>query len=735
MKMKSRIQFLIYFSLLLAPIGSLVRAESTIEGLAVGENIGILHLNYSTADYNSSTAPSPQTDSTYHFGPRNEFYIRVNDDNYSAPFNFDSTFVFNVSDLADTPSGSDYLEVCDKPNQICPLHGFIWSDAIGWIVADGNIIRGEGFPSSPGDFANDYYARVGYDGLFRGFMWSEKAGWIQLSSGSAVSTLISRYDQGQEQTSTDWGVWMYTDQCDLLNQSQCTDLGRDEICNWNSTLSECQDNGDPYGRLLHGNAWSEKLGWINFDASLNDLNDPDEPDDPALDEREGTTTWIPDLSPPIVRVTEDNIWFANNTPTGAISWPEFAVDPQSGIEESDSTFTVTLDPNPMFSNCSASIAIDQYENDRAVNLLLSGSGGNPAPGILTNVQAGFCKYTITGTLMNGAGLTTPVGPLTFFVRAGDYDPNSSFITADPDNMAIADGDDFIVYHFFPRDLAGNPILPVEVDSTGTSALRTDWMRDVNSTFKFISLFHFDAINNTTAGSIPVRINDLDVSSGGTIYNDMNGTITFPKGSNYSSPVGLQYQAQVSGFSPTILCGDDCINTFNIDGITLDVDNAEMPAITDPIRTLNQVTPASFDSYEIDGTTSLLGVNPFTDPLDTVFEFMPTLTTSSNAFDTQVISLETPLTVTFAANNESATTTLTDVSFDSLLDLNNQITDGDLYGEEVLDIRQIGMIGDTDGKTGQSDPVASTPINTCYELTTRFSTLQTKIPIPQNTAST
>ena len=709
MKMKMKIQFLASLFIIVCSLNGVAYAESTIEGLTIGKNIGLIHPNYSTADYDFSTGPSPQTDPSYHFGVRNEFYIGVDDSNYN-PLGINADYVFNVSDLSDTTLDTDYLIVCDKPSQICPLHGFLWSDAIGWIVADGDIIRTDGFAGSELDFPNEDYPRVGYDGLFRGFMWSEKAGWIQLSDNTvSASTLVSRYTSGQEQTPTEWGVWMFTDECEsFLTSSTCVADGRDEICHWNAGLSECDDNGDAFGRYLHGNAWSEKLGWIRFD---------DDPIDSTIP-LGTTTTWIPDVSDPIVRAN-DNVWFANSNSSGAISWPEFAVDPQSGIEESESTFTVTRDSDAMFNNCSSLIAVDQYENGKSVDLLLSGDLEDSGPGILTTVAAGFCKYSITGTVTNGAGLTTPVGPITFFVRAGEFDPDSSTVTTPVDNSAIADGDDYIEYVFSPRDLAGNPIVPVEVDVTGTPATRANWMRDVNSHFNFTSLFHFDTINNNVSGSIPVRINDAGVSTGGTIYDDTNGTITFPKGTDYTSPITLQYPVQVSGFAPTVLCAgtEVCLNTFILNGITLDVDDAEMPAITDPDRTLNTITPASPNSYEIDDTTALSGLYPFADPLDNTFDFTPALTTSSDVFDTQAISLETPLTVTFTAHNESVSATLTDVSFDSLLDLNNQITDGDLYGEEVLDIHQIAMAGDTDGKTGRSDPVASTSINTCYELTT------------------
>ncbi|MBN2087833.1 hypothetical protein JW758_05820 [Candidatus Peregrinibacteria bacterium] len=653
--MKNKYNFLTIILGLIFLVPS-VYAAKPITGTAYGENIGLIHFNYTT-----TVVPDPLNTPDYIQGPDNEIYVSpvLSEYNPTAEYTalnmaYNPAFISSISDISDCVGG------------YCKLSGFAWSTKIGWMILSGDVLRSS-IEALGGTFDDNQYARASTTtGVFLGYIWSEKTGWIKLSSDG--------FNYANPQTATNWGVRMdplapmepmlVSDECEGLDEASCNDISR--ICIWDST--ECQPKGIQVGRPLVGYAWSEHLGWIKFDKDTGDFFN-------------GVyTTWVPDTTPPEFNVDGDNIWFANDNEYGMIVWDNFAYDPESGIDTEETKFVITSD-NPQCAN-----ALDDTDGDNAnntyrfidydtMNLTLR----LPTLGIV-DTDEGYCEYELTGTMVNGAGLDTDVS-LTFFVRAGDYDEALSSVDysattcVDPSSLtAIADGNDCYEYRFNPVDIAGNPIVSVEVDVTGAPADSADWMRNVSSTYAFESSTYFDEVNPPIgAHAVPIILD-----SGSLLSQVSNEQLMYTT----DEPINGHYSVKVYALAPTL--GE---NDFDIDSIRLNSEEAEMP----PISNDALATPA-------------MPVELFRDA-ETVLAYAPAITVTGIA-DTDVLVPSVDAGITISMINNSSNVDIDSIAIDNRLYYENAENEPDKIGKQVLDMRNIaeGAGIQPDVFIGRSDPV-------------------------------
>ncbi|MBU0727405.1 hypothetical protein KKA95_01850, partial [Patescibacteria group bacterium] len=533
-------------------------------------------------------------------------------------------------------------------------------------------------------FPDENFAHVTYDGVFGGYIWSEYTGWIKLSSDT--------FDPGVAQSSTNWGVYMDADEPDAapLESPFCT--GKDEtacglvpdICEW---TTECVPVPLDIGHHLYGYAWSENLGWIQF--SQDDFNF-------------GVyTTWIPDQTPPELLAINES-WFANNSDIGTVIWENFATDPESGIDLDETILTLTAHSSSDFAGCTADTIVNDIEGDD-LNLTLIQAGD------LMTVDVGFCAYEITGDVVNGAGLTTSiVDPIIFYVRAGVVDLTNTSIDSSGAATAIADGKDIIEYVFEPMDILGNPIVPVkvkidEVNFNGENNVIEEgdsnlWVRSVVADFNMqANNFNFDSVNTAISPtSIPARLDDIDASSGGLLYDN-----TADLGDGVHLVFTLEdvvvntYPVQVVAYAPTN-CGGCSSQEFIMDEIIFTTDDLELPSVAAGVVE----TLAAETEYIIDNTTALLGGNP----LNASYDFGPALITSNGVIDQNPLIVGVPANASFDFSNVSTLDSITGLAVDNYMNFENG---GGGIGSQVLDIRDIDSSDAAgDGETGRGDPIVS-----------------------------
>jgi hypothetical protein len=732
--MKNKIcSLVLIFYLLLTLAVPLTYAEAPISGTAYGQNIGLIHFDYSTSvkpvlDADNDGTPDyldanngevsgidPVKYDKYYLGAKNEFYISPGDEYYTgAPETWKVTKVNDFGDPADKKCTSG----------ACLLHGFAWNDTIGWIILDGPVLQTS---IGPG-FTADMFPRIEYQGLngiLKGYAWSENAGWIKLSSDTmGVNDKIASDSQNQGANADKWGVWINTDpitpvfeipregtECATYDQETCLKV---PACKWDESADPqaCAPVPLQMGRALHGNAWSEKLGWIKFDKTAGETDF----------DFGAYTMWVPDSTPPEINAAK-NTWFANKNSAGAIFWPNFAEDPQSGIDPEKTELTIVSagdntmsdgttdnpDYSPSFVGCE-SVDSDDISND------VSGDGLSLAllqVGHVKNAPVGFCKYVLSGNIVNGAGLSTPVD-LSFYVRAGDYDETNS----SADNItatAVADGMDSVDYKFTSADIAGNPIVPVKVspdgdsweyDEDGKLILETgdgdgaNWVRDVQVKYTFDSAnIYFNTASSSPSnpkGYLPVKIDDGGVSESGAIYNPGN-EITFPLNDPENpviirpdSALGFAY-LQVASYAPTKACGADCNeNEFLLKKIDLTViDRA--PELINPPNEYVVTSDTPLPTNALANSASMY--------------FTPAITLSNGNISPETFGPGIPVTASFTANNVSAKSAIGDISIDNILTLNNT---GEGYGEQLFDLRNVGITDDYDTQT-RTDPINLSPI--------------------------
>ncbi|MFH0820992.1 MAG: hypothetical protein V1908_04415, partial [Candidatus Peregrinibacteria bacterium] len=392
------------------------QASTDITGTVYGKNAGLIHLDYTTAIRPPNYAGSQRD---YYISPAGSKALTP-----PLPTPGLSDWTAQIHDLGEESS-------CDADG--CFLTGFLWSDAVGWIILDGKQIQ-NALPV-PADFPEASFARVNFTGGFSGYAWSENAGWIKLASNE-TGGIINFADQNAE----NWGVYLDKSEAVVIDEQDPEDPNDDV------TL----------GRPLHGFSWSEHLGWIKWG---------DESGDSLV--FGAYTTWVPDATPPEFFI-ENNVWIKNTHPLGAVEWPVIAKDLESNIRSKDSHFEVIRDSSPDFLNCHEPLEVGFQTSGQSISITI------PSIGLIQNTTLGYCKYNLTGEIFNGAGLSYKIGnptPLTFYVRAGD--PVITDEDGDEDgiekskvllpltNSAIADGKDSTPFTLSLVDVAGNPVVGID----------------------------------------------------------------------------------------------------------------------------------------------------------------------------------------------------------------------------------------------------------------------------------
>lgn len=692
MKNKFHIPILILGLMFLIPN---VSADSPITGTAYGENIGLIHFDYITAinpfdecadmfDSSPTTINCPLHAEylNYHVGPREDFYLSPMSPliDYSDP-TYSSSYTAKVGDAS----------TCTDDH--CFLNGYLWSGEIGWIALSGNDIQAS---LSPAEFPEISFAKISsINGVLSGFIWSERAGWVRLSSDGFIS--------GSPQSATNWGVWMnpFLDPELPLTSGLCTAMTEIEcdavphICNWDSLM--CQPLSIEIGRPLQGNAWSEKLGWIKFNSESEFFNGV-------------YTTWISDISPPVLDVVSDNLWFANDNAAGLLTWDNFATDDESGINFDESQFIITTDGT----GCAS--AIDDTDGGFGNDSILS---INPATNALKVVLPfygilgtdSYCKYKLSAKIVNGAGLTLyiddstdpvftlPPGydtddpekyrgtPLTFFVRSGDYS-TATFTSStaipnectDPSVTAIADGADCYEYHFNPVDIVGNPIVSVMVNQQGddlSSGDPTDWMRETESKFVFNSEMKFDETKTLPTVNRIVPIN----FGSGVVYQTNPAPIEYIT----TPPESGSYPVTIKTYAPTI---DS--NTFSIDSAVITIRDSAMPSTSSVVD------------------TSTDAVDPYDETYNELITLIynPAISITSGSLDTDIIIPSVDMVATYTVSNNSPTENISKIAVDNRMFFDN-VEPSDGYGEEVLDMRNIIALDNLseDSFIGRTDPIS------------------------------
>jgi len=385
------------FLFLFTSVGS-AYARTPITGTVVGDKMGLIHMDYTTAIRPPGYA-----------GPQTDFVLNPRDPAYTQPGLSD--FTAQVYDLSDPGK-------CNESS--CALAGFLWSDTIGWILMDGSQIK-NALPD-PSGFPDSAFARAHYNGALSGYLWSEHAGWIRLSSDDLGVTTPPA-----SQTADTWGVYFDP------SSEVVVDPGGEGTAD-DRTL----------GRPFHGYAWSEHLGWIKFGP---------ESGDSAFG---AYTTWIPDRTPPELLIVGDNKWFKNTSVERVITWPGVARDSDSGLREVTARFTVARDSSPDFIGCQVPLGVDAVVSDNTLSLTI------PSIGDLSNATLGYCKYTLSGHVSNNAGLTTTLtAPITFYVRAGDVNVSKSGISLPISSTGVADGKNPVTFNLNLVDVASNPVVDID----------------------------------------------------------------------------------------------------------------------------------------------------------------------------------------------------------------------------------------------------------------------------------
>ena len=690
---------------------------SPITGTAYGENIGFLHFDYSTAknpfdgcvNFNEPDPLTPNCPlhadySKYHLGLRESFYISPADASFDTS-EFMQDWVASIGDIGE--GGTD----CDNGLQVCFLKGFIWSDEIGWIALYGPTIQASIIASDDDvteDNIDDYFpasnfAKISYNGVMSGYIWSEKTGWIRLASDSFDPNITP-------QNADNYGVWMdplspdadplLSTDCEGKTEVECDDL--DHICIWNE--GACTAQAIARGHALQGHVWSEKLGWIKFHAEGGDFH------------AGAYTTWVPDTTPPELNVIEDNLWFANNSDTLIIPWPDFTSDPESPVDKDETKFFITSE------TAGCGDGLDDFEvtsppwpstnkfNEPAEDLNILDLG--LLLGDVSTSATGYCKYQLYGKLVNTAGLTYYIGdptgdtdpydkpdevtdpdhysenPITFFVRAGDYYAdnttleNSTALGCKEDNI-IADGVDCYELRFKPVDIAGNPIVPVKVSREGVDKSAEDpstWMREAKVKFFFESDAYFDEVSKPPPSwpsyvpphPVPISFDGIELVSQ---INDASVIYPFNVDA-YVYPTVGEYPVQISSFAP--IAGGFSSNNFEVNKIEIDTRESAMPPITKPPT---EGTPA-FDGDPI----------AFTEFIQPELAFHPAIEIATGLLTPNTVTLAVPNIALYEVTNNSPTEDIEHVAIDNRLYFEN--AGGTGFGFEVLDMRDIKLLSYT-----------------------------------------
>jgi len=623
------------------------------------------------------------------------------------------------------------IEDCDINTQTCLIKGFSWADVVGWTLWDGTELRTE-LGGNVSDFPDGHIAKATYNGNLGGFIWGEKYGWVQLSACAGIDNQVScnaksycnwnsdhspascdinpeeRIADIGVQTKDDWGA--YIDFCPM--ESNSATCNAKSYCGWNAGDSICEFNGNAsIGHPLKGNAWSEKLGWIKFG-----------PDGGETEFTGAFTTWLPDLTPPELQITNpDNTWIPASLPSLAIEWPEFAKDNDStvGIDITSSFINIKKDAtSPDFDGCTVNDQIALISTSTipgAINLSI------PAIAEVGRPENGFCKYELSGVLYNSSGFgyyfgpdgqaqatsdwggTTSIepniyeaNPVTLFVRAGEFsDTKTEYNFSYSSTPAIADGTDTNELKFIPKDSAGNPIVDVTADIQGnTSVVEADWVRNISMNFDLGSgniAYTFDSIDPFRNASQALKVNSVTrLFADNLNFPNVDGTPGNVPDTNGS------YFLDTIAFAPTTVGG----NTLILADIHLILDDKDIPAISP--STSNVYT--SYNST-LDSTTNSL---PYT------YTFEPALQVTAGDLDTKFLIIGKQAKATFSIKNLSTNSNLTEYSLDHI----HAFTGGEAA---LLEIKDIDVSTSSDGVAGRTDPNAS---STRYQIFKTAGTIQT-----------
>lgn len=657
----------------------------------------------------------------------------------------DSGFPYGVT--IDDPI--EPTENCDNTTQTCYLGGLSWSDVVGWTYWDGTALQTEMELLSPGSFPDEYIAKITYNGNLGGYIWGEKFGWVSLSvcnslldaitcgskpycswsgGGYCEANNLNRVPEVSSQDIDDWGI--YLDFCPLkLTEADCESATANQFCNWDAGDNTCvfdsvnNVNGQPFG----GFAWSEYLGWVKFG-----------PEDLETEFTGAYTNWFPDLTPPHVTIPDPNnpgvdwdpsnpladpllMWIPNEgdyASSGAITWKAFVDEKDSFVDLSTSTLIINTIDNGVggdFMGCPEPTLTSPNEH-AIISLGKIGDAGLYflGLGIIGIPPYGFCKYELSGVLYNASGFGFYFGKagtaiaiskgllpgnlgtniynannITFFVRAGDPVPTSISLTPSTTDPVVADGNNGIDISFAPTDeRSENLIVSVKASIDGTILPdygdSDQWVRRVEFLYSFNNpddTYTFDSIDwlrDALYFGMPAPINiEKDISY--TAQEDLQ----YPHdGMASSDPFLDSYPFKVIGYAPTTTVG----NTLTLNTIDFDTNDIYLPAIS-PTQ---GPWPASTGPLVLDSVTTL-GKLPFE------YMFEPALEVYAGSLDSDFLAISQSAQATFSFKNNS-TDPLKEYSFDNILSFT-----GSGVGPQALEVRDIAIIGDSDGATGRTDP--------------------------------
>lgn len=615
--MKFKPLFLSVFSLAVFLLFSSPAAAKSVPltGVVYGDHIGLIHFDYQTA---RKPDPDPKAfmDPRYYIGPAKQFYISP----YDSYFNQQKKF----------SRGNENLTVrisTDECTQgFCPLKGFAWSDRIGWIAFDGSIInqaisKSTGLSSQDENTAKDpyplhYYPRISTQAsanqrfAMTGYAWNQYTGWIRLSSDD--SGLKGVTTNTKDQKLGDWGVW-------LNGQSSIERI---------TTQPGPPPVTEKLGRRLHGLAWSEKLGWIKFSR---------ESDDTFNFDFTAYTLWIPDKTPPIV-LGADHAWFAVGVNNGFpektsqpvnVFFENFAIDPESGINERESQFYIAADPafkgcvEPAVFGSQKVSSIAQVAKPIPGSYPVTGGGdlldlGIPGIGNLKKSPQPYCKYLLHAKILNQVNEPFYIGEhfipkgnsisalakqnaITLYVRAGDVAEKTSGVKLTSSSIAIADGKTPIQYQIEMNDIAGNPILNVDCKKESVCSGRQVKLK--------VNLSHdltFDLSEKTPVSTVtPVLYRSFQPSASLYLTRDPDPAKNPEYDANKNEwnlslkphPLNHQRLLDIFSYSPTesydIRTGKTIEKNFTVQGFNYEIKNDALPPST---RQLTQINPVKVTPY-------------------------------------------------------------------------------------------------------------------------------------------
>lgn len=595
-------------------------ANSPVHGGMYGENIGVIHFDYTTANESEyETLPL----AGIRLGSRQEFLISPADLWYKGAGTSGSTASIGTTGTSDCTSSFCYFE------------GFMWSDAIGWISM-GNY-NGESNTHSleaainikGGTFDESMRARVMKDtGIFKGYMWSEKTGWIKLSSDGFTKT------DTENQNKDNWGVWInLNDETESISSKieGLSDVNEDDcdaMTNFNNRFmwdkdineGECVETPLEIGRKLRGMAWSEKLGWIKFEKKDGD----------TTNFIGGYTQWIPDNTPPVPTLV-DNAWFAVGVNTGnhsdlsTIVWENIFEDPETGINASATS--IIIKPADGFEENCFNPTVSSNKNDKSLNITipLVGNVKNPAyiigeNGDGTDNQIGYCKYELTGTIINGGGMEFIIeedSAYTFYVRAGDYTSvETEFIGTDETSGSLADGEEENRFIITPLDIAGNPIVDINCMGENIAAcINGEDVRDVIITANVNNTMRYDSTHESISNTTSIKFGEEQQFAEGADENEeqinmYNEDDEVTIGDEYISIIPedkTKREIILKSYSPTTTENTTINNKFTLNSYSFDIKDGDLLEVSSDGYTV--IADPTEDKYLADITDQSAIFNP------------------------------------------------------------------------------------------------------------------------------